>query len=157
MDLQAPQRCAQHHSTVGLWTVAIPALTNWLPAACTDQPEGRCDAPGFVSLQLATTIVQGLCSPASGRWPWPQPLAFQAQMPIPFQWGDCRLAVLAGSVRDEASLGASASPMRLRRVLQAATQIGLRGFVVHCSVHGKPQASISTWVFDPSPSTPDTC
>jgi GNAT superfamily N-acetyltransferase len=152
MDLLAPQPLAPHHSTVG-FDCGDAGLNRWLlQRAHSNQQSGAtrsfvvCNSDGIVKATVALASGAVAVASAPGRFrrnmPAPIPVVVLARLAV------CRSVQGRGIAR---ALLADA----FERVLQASTQIGVRGIVVHAA-SDQARSFYLHMGFDPSPIDPDT-
>ena len=152
MDLLAPQPLAPLHSTVG-FGCGDSGLNHWLrQRAHANQQSGAtrcfvvCNGDGIVKAYAALASGAVAVASAPGRFrrnmPEPIPVVVLARLAV------CRSVQGRGIAR---ALLADA----FERVLQASTQIGVRGIVVHAA-SDQARSFYLHMGFDPSPIAPDT-
>lgn len=152
MDLLAPQPLAQHHSTVS-FDCGDSSLDHWLQQrALTNQQSGAtrtfvvCHGDDVVMAYVALASGAVAVASAPGRFrrnrPDPIPVVVLARLAV------CRSVQGRGIAR---ALLADA----FERVLQASTQISVRGIVVHAA-SAEARSFYLHMGFDPSPIDPDT-
>ena len=152
MDLLAPQPLAQHHSTVS-FACGDSSLDHWLQQrALANQQSGAtrtfvvCNGHAAVMAYVALASGAVAVASAPGRFrrnmPDPIPVVVLARLAV------CRTVQGRGIAR---ALLADA----FERVLQASTQIGVRGIVVHAA-SDQARSFYLHMGFDPSPIDPDT-
>ena len=151
MDLLAPQPLAQHHSTVSI-DCGDSSLDHWLQQrALANQQSGAtrtfvvCNGHAAVMAYVALASGAVAVASAPGRFrrnmPDPIPVVVLARLAV------CRTVQGRGIAR---ALLADA----FERVLQASTQIGVRGIVVHAA-SAEARSFYLHMGFDPSPIDPD--
>jgi len=152
MDLQAPQPLAPHHSTVG-FDCGDSSLDQWLQQRALSNQQGGatrsfvvCNGDDVVKAYVALASGSVAVASAPGRFrrnmPDPIPVVVLARLAV------CRSVQGQGIAR---ALLADA----FERVLQASTQIGVRGIVVHAA-SSEARRFYLHMGFDPSPIDPDT-
>lgn len=152
MDLLAPQPLAPLHSTVG-FDCGDSGLNHWLrQRAHSNQQSGAtrtfvvCNSEGIVKAYVALASGAVAVASAPGRFrrnmPDPIPVVVLARLAV------CRRVQGRGIAR---ALLADA----FERVLQASTQIGVHGIVVHAA-SDQARRFYPHMGFDPSPIDPDT-
>lgn len=152
MDLLAPQPLAQHHTTVS-FDCGDSSLDHWLQQrALTNQQSGAtrtfvvCHGDDVVMAYVALASGAVAVASSPGRFrrnrPDPIPVVVLARLAV------CRSVQGHGIAR---ALLADA----FERVLQASTQIGVRGIVVHAAF-AEARSFYLHMGFDPLPIDPDT-
>jgi GNAT superfamily N-acetyltransferase len=152
MDLLAPQPLAQHHSTVS-FDCGDSSLDHWLQQrALANQQSGAtrtfvvCN--GHAAVMAYVALASGAVAVASA------PGRFRCNMPDPIPVMVLARLAVCSTVQGRGIARALLADA-LERVLQASTQIGVRGIVVHAA--SAEARSIDLHMgFDPSPIAPDT-
>jgi GNAT superfamily N-acetyltransferase len=152
MDLQAPQPLAPHHSTVG-FDCGDSSLDHWLQQRALANQQGGatrsfvvCNGDDVVKAYVALASGAVAVASAPGR--------FRRNMPDPIPEVVLARLAVCRSVQGQGIARALLADA-FERVLQASTQIGVRGIVVHAASTEARRFYLHMG-FDPSPIDPDT-